>query len=100
MDVRTVATDESDSAEQVQQRETVEQLYKAIHQLPQTDAALVLLYLDERRKLEHKLKLDPPESEKAQDAEPARAARLVHLGAAAFFFTGGRTDPPQGSGQG
>ena len=36
-----------DSAEQAQQRETVEQLYNAIHQLPKTDAALVLLYLDE-----------------------------------------------------
>ena len=36
-----------DSVEQTQQRETVEQLYKAIHQLPKTDAALVLLYLDE-----------------------------------------------------
>ncbi len=35
------------SAEQVQQRETVEQLYNAIHQLPKADAALVLLYLDE-----------------------------------------------------
>ena len=37
----------SDSAEQAQQRETVEQLYHAIHQLRKTDAALVLLYLDE-----------------------------------------------------
>ena len=37
----------ANSAEQAQQRETVEQLYKAIHQLPKTDAALVLLYLDE-----------------------------------------------------
>ena len=34
-------------AEQIQHQETVEQLYKAIHQLPKTDAALVLLYLDE-----------------------------------------------------
>lgn len=37
----------ADSAEQAQQRETVEQLYRAIHQLPKSDAALVLLYLDE-----------------------------------------------------
>ena len=37
----------ADSAEQAQQRETVEQLYHAIHQLPKADAALVLLYLDE-----------------------------------------------------
>lgn len=47
IEVQAVATDESNSAEQVQQRETVAQLYKAIHQLPKTDAALVLLYLDE-----------------------------------------------------
>src|SRR5262245_25281289 len=47
MDVQAVACDAADSAEQVQQRETVEQLYRAIHQLPKTDAALVLLYLDE-----------------------------------------------------
>ncbi len=32
---------------QAQQRETVERLYHAIHQLPKADAALVLLYLDE-----------------------------------------------------
>lgn len=36
----------------------------------------VLLYLDERRKLEHKLKLNPPESEKDRDAEHARAAAI------------------------
>jgi RNA polymerase sigma-70 factor (ECF subfamily) len=47
LDVQTVATDGFDSGEQAQQRETVEQLYQAIHQLPKTDAALVLLYLDE-----------------------------------------------------
>src|SRR5436190_24380089 len=47
LDVQTVVTDDSDSVEQAQQRETVEQLYQAIHQLPKTDAALVLLYLDE-----------------------------------------------------
>lgn len=47
LEVQTLATDGADSAEQAQQRETVEHLYKAIHQLPQTDAALVLLYLDE-----------------------------------------------------
>jgi RNA polymerase sigma-70 factor (ECF subfamily) len=33
--------------EQAQLKDTVEQLYQAIHQLPKTDAALVLLYLDE-----------------------------------------------------
>ncbi len=36
-----------ESAEQLRQRELVEQLYEAIHQLPKTDSALVLLYLDE-----------------------------------------------------
>lgn len=46
LDVQAVATDGVDSAEQAEHRETVEQLYKAIHQLPKTDAALVLLYLD------------------------------------------------------
>ena len=47
LEVQTVATEGSNSAEQVQHRDTVEQLYKAINQLPKTDAALVLLYLDQ-----------------------------------------------------
>ncbi len=47
LEVQALATERANSAEQVQQRDTVEQLYKAIHQLPKTDAALVLLYLDE-----------------------------------------------------
>jgi RNA polymerase sigma-70 factor, ECF subfamily len=47
VEVQVVANEGADSAEQVQQRETVEQLYNAIHQLPKGDAALVLLYLDE-----------------------------------------------------
>jgi RNA polymerase sigma-70 factor, ECF subfamily len=47
LQVQALATEGSNSAEQAQQRETVEQLYQAIHQLPKTDAALVLLYLDE-----------------------------------------------------
>src|SRR5262245_29076604 len=34
LDVQPLAPDGIDSAEQAQQRETVEQLYKAIHQLP------------------------------------------------------------------
>jgi RNA polymerase sigma-70 factor, ECF subfamily len=46
LDLQAVATDGVDGAEQAQHRETVEQLYKAIHQLPKTDAAMVLLYLD------------------------------------------------------
>ena len=47
VEVQVLVTDGASSAEQAQQRETVEQLYQAIHQLPKTDAALVLLYLDE-----------------------------------------------------
>lgn len=47
LEVQALANEEIDSARQIQQRETVEQLYQAIHQLPKTDAALVLLYLDE-----------------------------------------------------
>ncbi len=46
LDVQFIAA-AVDGADQAQQRETVEQLYKAIHQLPKADAALVLLYLDE-----------------------------------------------------
>src|SRR5262249_13464448 len=47
LEVHAISSDGFDSGEQAQQRETVEQLYEAIHQLPKTDAALVLLYLDE-----------------------------------------------------
>ena len=47
IDVQFLAAEGLDSDEQVQQRETVERLYDAIHQLPKADAALVLLYLDE-----------------------------------------------------
>jgi RNA polymerase sigma-70 factor (ECF subfamily) len=36
-----------DSAQQAVQREVVERLYAAIRQLPKTEAALVLLYLDD-----------------------------------------------------
>ena len=36
-----------DSAQQIVQREAVERLYATIRQLPKTDAALVLLYLDD-----------------------------------------------------
>ena len=46
-EVQVVATECASSADRAQQRETVEQLYRAIHQLPKADAALVLLYLDE-----------------------------------------------------
>jgi RNA polymerase sigma-70 factor, ECF subfamily len=47
VELQVLASDQANSAEQVQQRETVEQLYQAIQQLPKADAALVLLYLDE-----------------------------------------------------
>lgn len=47
VEVHALATGDPNSAEQVQQRETVERLYQAIRQLPKSDAALVLLYLDE-----------------------------------------------------
>nr|WP_232103399.1 sigma-70 family RNA polymerase sigma factor [Gimesia algae] len=47
LEVHTVITEGVNCAEAAQQRDTVEQLYCAIRQLPRTDAALVLLYLDE-----------------------------------------------------
>ncbi len=47
LEVQVRAPDRSDSAELAQHRDTVEQLYNAIHQLPKTDTALVLLYLDD-----------------------------------------------------
>jgi RNA polymerase sigma-70 factor (ECF subfamily) len=37
-----------DSSQQLVQREVVERLYAAIRQLPKTDAALILLYLDDQ----------------------------------------------------
>jgi RNA polymerase sigma-70 factor (ECF subfamily) len=47
LDVQAVREDAADSSAQAEQRETVEQLYKAIHRLPAADVALVLLYLDD-----------------------------------------------------
>ena len=47
LDVSYVSVEGTDGAARVEQREIVEQLYRAIHQLPKADAALVLLYLDE-----------------------------------------------------
>lgn len=47
LEVQALTTVGIDCAEQKQQRDTVERLYRAIHQLPKADAALVLLYLDE-----------------------------------------------------
>lgn len=45
--VEDVPTGQADNDSQIGQRELVEQLYSAIHQLPKADAALVLLYLDD-----------------------------------------------------
>jgi RNA polymerase sigma-70 factor (ECF subfamily) len=63
LEVQTVVTEGSDSGEHAQQRETVEQLYKAINQLPKADAALVLLYLDElkRRRRPRRIELQHDE---------------------------------------
>ena len=47
LDVQFIPAGGADCAGDAQQRELVEQLYSAIHQLPKADAALVLLYLDE-----------------------------------------------------
>lgn len=47
VEVQALSTEGIDSTVQAQHRDTVEQLYTAINQLPKTDAALVLLYLDE-----------------------------------------------------
>ena len=47
LEVHAATTEGLDSGEQAQQRETLGRLYEAIRQLPKTDAALVLLYLDE-----------------------------------------------------
>ncbi|MEZ6138712.1 MAG: RNA polymerase sigma factor [Pirellulaceae bacterium] len=47
LEVQIPAVENADSCEQLEQRELVEQLYQAIHQLPRTDVALVLLYLDD-----------------------------------------------------
>jgi len=47
LEVHAIAGTDVDSIEQAQQRDTVEQLYHAVQQLPKADAALVLLYLDE-----------------------------------------------------
>jgi len=46
LEVHAVADGEQESREQVEQRETLEQLFQAIHRLPKADAALVLLSLE------------------------------------------------------
>ena len=47
LEIQPTACDEMDGPERAQNRETVEQLNRAIQQLPKSDAALVLLYLEE-----------------------------------------------------
>jgi RNA polymerase sigma-70 factor (ECF subfamily) len=47
LNVQELAAAGVDGAQQVVQREMVERLYAAIRRLPKTDAALVLLYLDD-----------------------------------------------------
>lgn len=47
LQIEDVPSGMPESSQNVLQRETVERLYVAIRQLPRTDAALVLLYLDD-----------------------------------------------------
>jgi RNA polymerase sigma-70 factor, ECF subfamily len=47
IEVEDLAVVGADCARQVAEREVIEQLYAAIRQLPKSDAALVLLYLDD-----------------------------------------------------
>lgn len=47
LEVESLPIDPADSSEHIEQQELVEQLYKAIHQLPRHDVALILLYLDD-----------------------------------------------------
>lgn len=47
VEVKDLATPELDCDQQAAEREAVERLYAAIRQLPKSDAALILLYLDE-----------------------------------------------------
>lgn len=47
IDIENVVAEKPEDTRHVANRELVERLYRAIQQLPKTDAALVLLYLDE-----------------------------------------------------
>ena len=47
LETRSLAVESADSVELMEQRELIEQLYAAIHHLPESDVALVLLYLDD-----------------------------------------------------
>lgn len=80
LEVHEIRSDGLDSREQVEQRETIEQLYKAIHALPKTDVALVLLYLDELSYREMASVLGISESNvgvKLNRAKKALAARMI-----------------------
>ena len=46
IEVQAIPARGDSSVEHAQQQDTVEKLYRAIHRLPKSDAALVLLYLD------------------------------------------------------
>jgi hypothetical protein len=60
----------SDSGEHAQQRETIEQLYKAINQLPKADAALVLLHLDELKRCRRPRRIELPHDEQIEISFP------------------------------
>lgn len=47
IEIEEIPTSQSDSSQQLAQRELVHRLYDAIRQLPKADTALVLLYLDD-----------------------------------------------------
>lgn len=47
LEVHAVAADDCDSAELAQRRDMIERLYATIRRLPEADAALVLLYLED-----------------------------------------------------
>ncbi len=47
LSVEFVEAHPADSPECIEVRETIDQLYRAIHQLPKSDAALVLMYLEQ-----------------------------------------------------
>lgn len=79
LDVRALWEEAKDSSEQAEQRETVERLYEAIHELPQADVALVLLYLDDMSYREMASVLGISESNvgvKLNRAKKALAARM------------------------
>ena len=89
LDVQTLAATSVDSSEEIEQRELVEQLYQAIHQLPMTDVALVLLYLDDMSYREMASVLGISESNVGVKLSRAKKALATLLDAAT---TEGRSD--------